>query len=71
MALAVLRIPYKGAKSEVAHVRADWLHDPCRRGGSPTRGQKQKWPTCKRIGYITPAVLEVPCKRTNSDVPHL
>ena len=48
----------RGAKSEVAHKGARWLHDPCRLGG-PHRfkegGQNQKWPTSGQGGYITPA----------------
>ena len=42
---------------------ADWLHHPCRFGGSPTLrsgGHNQRWATCGRIGYITPAVWGPP-----------
>ena len=48
----------RGAKSEVAHKWARWLHHPCRLGGSPplqSGGQHQKWPTSGQGGYITPA----------------
>ena len=48
----------RGAKSEVAHKWARWLHHPCRLGGSPPLqrgGQNQKWPTSGQGGYITPA----------------
>ena len=48
----------RGTKSEVAHLWARWLHNPCRLGG-PLRfragGENQKWPTCGQGGYITPA----------------
>ena len=49
----------RGTKSEVAHKWTNWLHHPCRLGGSPTLqsgGQNQRWPTNGRIGYITHAV---------------
>ena len=46
----------RGAKSEVAHKWARWLHHPCRLGGFPTLrsgGQNQKWPASGQGGYIT------------------
>ena len=51
-----------GTKSEMAHMWAQWLPDPCRLGGPQcyARGQNQKWPTCGHSGYLTPAVLGVP-----------
>ena len=48
----------RGAKSEVAHKWARWLHHPCRLGGSPplqSGGHNQKWPTSGQGSYITPA----------------
>ena len=52
-----------GAKSEVAHLWARWLRNPCRLG-DPLRfrvgGQNQKWPTCGQGGYVTPAVSGIP-----------
>ena len=48
----------RGAKSEVAHKWARWLHHPCRLG-DPLRfragGQNQMWPINGQGGYITPA----------------
>ena len=48
----------RGAKSEMAHKWARWLHHPCRLG-DPHRfraeGKNQKWPTSGQGGYITPA----------------
>ena len=47
-----------GAKLEVAHKWARWLHNPCHLGGSPplqSGGQNQRWPTSGQGGYITPA----------------
>ena len=48
----------RGAESELAHLLARWLHNPCRLG-DPHRlragGQNQNWPTCWQGGYITPA----------------
>ena len=41
---------------------------PLPSGGSPTREQVHKWPTCERIGYMTPAVLAVPHKGLKSEV---
>ena len=45
----------------MAHKWADWLHNPCNRGGggSPllqSGGKYQEWPTIGRIGYITAAI---------------
>ena len=52
-----------GAKSEVAHKWARWLHHPCRLG-DPHRfragGQNQKWPTNGQGDYITPAASGIP-----------
>ena len=81
----------RGAKSEVAHLWARWLRNPCRLGdplryrarakirsgplvgkvatqplpprGSPplqSAGQNQKWLTCGRGGYVTPAASGIP-----------
>ena len=48
----------RGAKSEMAHKWARWLHHPCSLG-DPHRfraeGKNQKWPTSGQGGYITPA----------------
>ena len=53
----------RGAKSEVAHKSARWLHHPCRLG-DPHRfrggGQNQKWPINGQGGYITPAASGIP-----------
>ena len=52
-----------GAKSEVAHNWARWLHHPCRLG-DPHRlragGRNHKWPTSGQGGYITPAASGIP-----------
>ena len=57
----------RGAKSEVAHKWARWLHHPCCLG-DPHRlragGQHQKWPTSEQGGYISPAASGIP---TNSE----
>ena len=65
----------RGAKSEVAHKWARWLHHPCRLGdplsfreiGSHGQGgggspplQNQKWPINGQGGYITPAASGIP-----------
>ena len=53
-----------------------WIYNPCHLGGSLTLqsgGQNQKWPISGQIGYVTPAVWEVPnaSKRgTKSEVAH-
>ena len=51
-----------GTKSEMSHMWAEWLPDPCRLGGPQcsARGQNQKWPTCGHNGYLTLAVSGVP-----------
>ena len=65
-----------GAKSEVAHKWARWLHHPCRLGVSPplqSEGQNQKWPTSGQGGYITPAAPGIPTaseRGTKSEVAH-
>ena len=52
-------------ESEVAHLWAKWLRNPCRLG-DPHRcragggGGNQKWPTCGQSGYVTPAVSGIP-----------
>ena len=62
----------RGTKSEVAHLWARWLHNPC----SPplqSVGQKQKWPTSGQGGYITPAASESASasqRGTKSEVAH-
>ena len=53
----------RGAKSEVAHKWARWLHNSCHHGGSPPLqigGQNQRWPTSGLGGYITPATMGGP-----------
>ena len=59
-----------GTKSEVAHLWAKWLPHPCRLG-DPHRfragGQNQKWPTCGRNGYLTPAVWGIPTASERGD----
>ena len=52
--------PNKGTKSKLAHKWAEVLHHPCVLGGTPTRGQSQRWPTSGRNCYITPAFSGVP-----------
>ena len=52
--------PNKGTKSKLAHKWAEVLHHPCVLGGTPTRGQGQRWPTSGRNCYITPAFSGVP-----------
>ena len=52
-----------GAKSEVAHLWAKWLHHPYRLGDPhhcKAGGPNQKWPTCGQSGYVTPAVSGIP-----------
>ena len=57
-------------------MRVDWLHHPCRLGGSralQSEGQNQKWPTSGQIGYITTAILVVPNaseRLTKSEMAH-
>ena len=67
----------RGAESEVAHLWARWLRNPCRLGG-PLRfragGQNQKWPTCGQGGYLTPAASGIPSaseRGAESEVAHL
>ena len=47
-----------GTNSEMAHMWAQWLPNPCRLGGPQCSawGQNQKLPTCGHCGYLTPAV---------------
>ena len=66
-----------GAKSEVAHKWARWLHHPCRLG-DPHRlkagGRNQKWPTSGQGGYITPAASGIPTaseRGAKSEVPQV
>ena len=66
----------RGAKSEVAHKWARWLHHPCR-VGDPHRfraeGKNQKWPTSGQGGYITPAASGIPTaseRGAKSEVAH-
>ena len=51
-----------GTKSEMAHMWAQWLPNPCRLGGPQcsARGRNQKWPTCGHCGYLTLALSGVP-----------
>ena len=51
-----------GTDSEMAHMWAHWLPNPCRIGGPQcsARGQNQKWPTCGHSGTLTHAVSGVP-----------
>ena len=65
------------AKSEVAHLWARWLRNPCRLG-DPLRfnagGQNQKWPTCGQGGYVTTAASGIPSaieRGAISEVAHL
>ena len=54
-----------------------WATSPLQLGASPTLqrwGQSHQWPTCGRIGYLTPAVMGFPnaSKRgTKSEVAHI
>ena len=66
----------RGAKSEVAHKWARWLHHPCRLG-DPQRfraeGKNQQWPTYGQGGYITLAASGIPTaleRRAKSEVAH-
>ena len=63
-----------GAKSEVAHLWANWLPHPCRIGGPlQSGGQNQKWPTSGQSGYLTPAVSGSPTaseRGAKSEVAH-
>ena len=40
---AILGVPHKGAKSEVADTWADWIHNPCRLGGPPQGYKNRIW----------------------------
>ena len=57
-------------KSEVAHLWARWLRQPCCLG-DPHRfragGQNQKWPTCGQGGYVNPAVSGIPTASERGD----
>ena len=44
---------------------------PLPSGESATRGQTRKWPTCGRIGYITPTIWGVLYKGTKSERDHM
>ena len=62
----------RGAKSEVAHLWANWLPHPCRIG-EPLRFRAGKWPTSGQIGYLTPAVSGSPTaskRGAESEVAH-
>ena len=66
----------RGAKSEVAHKWARWLHHPCRLGEAQrfrAGGKNQKWPTSGQGGYITLAVSGIPTaskRGAKSEVTH-
>ena len=66
----------RGAKSEVAHKWARWLHHPLPPRGSPTLqsgGQNQKWPIDGQGGYITLAASGIPTtseRGAKSEVAH-
>ena len=76
---AALGIPIAskwGAKSEVAHTWARWLHHPCRLR-DPRRcragGEISSRPTSGQRGYITPAASGIPTaleRGTKSEVAH-
>ena len=54
---------HRGAKSEVAHKWARWLHHPCRLGDPHhlrAEGKNEKWPINGQGGYITPAASGFP-----------
>ena len=61
----------------MAQLWARWLLNPCRLMGSPlleSGGQNQKWPTCGKGGYLTPAASGVPSaseRGAESEVAHL
>ena len=52
----------QGTDSEMVHMWAQWLPNPCHLGGPQcsARGQNHKWPTCGHTRYLTPAVSGVP-----------
>ena len=65
----------RGAKSEVAHKWARWLHHPCHLGDPPPQsgGQNQQWPMNGQGGYITPAASGIPTaseRGAKSEVAH-
>ena len=75
-ALGIPSASERGAKSEVAHKWARWLHHPCRLG-DPHRfragGQNQKWPINGQGGHITPAASGIPTaseRGAKSEVAH-
>ena len=53
---------WTGTDSEMVHMWAQWLPNPCHCGGPQcsARGQNHKWPTCGYTRYLTPAVSGVP-----------
>ena len=62
-ALGIPSASQPGAKSEVAHKWARWLHYPCHLGGPyhfTTGGQNRWWPTSAQGGYTTPAAWGSP-----------
>ena len=67
----------RGAKSEVAHLCARWLHNPHRLGGPHLfreGGGDQNWPNCGQSGYVTLAVSGIPTaaeRGGGSEVAHL
>ena len=53
----------RGAESEVAHLWARWLHNPCRLGDPlrfRARGRIRSGPVCGQGGYKTPAASGIP-----------
>ena len=66
----------RGAKSEVGHKWARWLHHPCRLWDALcfiAGGQNQKWPINGQGGYITPAASGIPSaskRGAKSEVAH-
>ena len=67
----------RGGKSEVAHLWARWLHNPCRLG-DPHRfiagGKIRSGPLVGKRGYLTPAVSGIPTaseRGAKSEVAHL
>ena len=61
----------RGAESEVAHLWAEWLLNPCQ--GSPSL-QPEPRPTCGQGGYVTPAASGIPSaseRGAESEVAHL
>ena len=69
--------PSEWAKSEVAHLWARWLRNPCRLG-DPLRfragGKIRSGPLCGQGGYVTPAASGIPSaseRGAKSEVAHL